>query len=121
MSDSGKEQMNYVESNLVPGETVIYQTRLHWIVMLWHIVLVCLLLGLPGVLLLYYALSQTGIESKTGRAGLPSHFTKSRILWNFAARCSNRLRSCAKETQRRVGRIDSPESGAHKVRIPNPR
>jgi hypothetical protein len=25
----------------------------------------CLLLGLPGVLLLYYALSQTEIESKT--------------------------------------------------------
>jgi len=56
--------MSYVESNLVPGETVIYHTRLHWIVMLWHIVLGCLLLGLPGVLLLYYALSQTGIESK---------------------------------------------------------
>jgi membrane protein YdbS with pleckstrin-like domain len=57
--------MSYVESNLVPGETVIYQTRLHWIVMLRHIVLGCLLLGLPGVLLLYYALSQTGIESRT--------------------------------------------------------
>src|SRR5450631_476205 len=57
--------MSYIESNLVPGEAVIYQTRLHWIVMLWHIVLGCLLLGLPGVLLLYYALSQTGIESKT--------------------------------------------------------
>jgi hypothetical protein len=57
--------MSYVESNLVPGETVIYQTRLHWIVMLWHIVLGCLLLSLPGVLLLYYALSQTGIESRT--------------------------------------------------------
>jgi uncharacterized membrane protein YdbT with pleckstrin-like domain len=56
--------MSYVESNLVPGETVIYATRLHWIVMLWHIVVGCLLLGLPGVLLLCYALSQTGIESK---------------------------------------------------------
>ena len=58
--------MSYVESNLVPGETVIYETRLHWIVMLWHIVMGCLLLGLPGALLLYYAaLSETGIESKT--------------------------------------------------------
>ena len=57
--------MSYVESNLVPGETVIYETRLHWIVMLWHIVLGCLLLGLPGVLLLYYALTLTGIETKT--------------------------------------------------------
>ncbi len=57
--------MSYVELNLVPGEAVIYQTRLHWIVMLSHIVLGCLLLGFSGVLLLYYAPSQTGIDSKT--------------------------------------------------------
>ena len=57
--------MSYVESNLVPGEVLIYETRLHWIVMLWHIVVGCFLLGLPGVLLLYHALSQTGIDSKT--------------------------------------------------------
>src|ERR1700747_878224 len=57
--------MSYVESNLVPGETLVYETRLHWIVMLGHIALGCFLLGLPGALLLYYALSQTGIESKT--------------------------------------------------------
>jgi acyl-coenzyme A synthetase/AMP-(fatty) acid ligase len=57
--------LTYIESNLVPGETVIYQTRLHWIVMLWQMVLGCLLLGLPGVLLLYYALSQPGMESRT--------------------------------------------------------
>ena len=57
--------MSYVESNLIPGESVIYETRLHWIVMLWHIVVGCLLLGLPGVLLFYYALTQTGIERKT--------------------------------------------------------
>jgi PH (Pleckstrin Homology) domain-containing protein len=57
--------MSYVESNLVPGETVIYQTRLHWIVMLRHIILGCLLLGLPGVLLLYDAMSHTGMDSKT--------------------------------------------------------
>ena len=55
--------MSYVESHLVPGETVIYETRLHWIVMLGHIVTGCLLLGLPGAVLLYYAASQTGIES----------------------------------------------------------
>jgi uncharacterized membrane protein YdbT with pleckstrin-like domain len=57
--------MSYVESNLVPGESMIYETRLHWIVMLWQIVLGCLLLGLPGVLLFYYALSQSRMESKT--------------------------------------------------------
>ena len=64
IGNSGKEQMSYVDSHLVPGETVIYETRLHWIVMLGHIVVGCLLLALPGAFLLYYAASQTGIESK---------------------------------------------------------
>jgi hypothetical protein len=55
--------MSYVRSNLVLGETVIYETRLHWIVMLGHLVVGCLLLLLPGALLLYYAQNQTGIDS----------------------------------------------------------
>lgn len=59
--------MGYVESNLVPGETVIYSTRLHWIVMLGHIVLGFLLLILPGLFLLYYAFSQG--RSVGGRPG----------------------------------------------------
>jgi Bacterial PH domain len=57
--------MSYVESNLVPGETVIYQTRLHWIVMLGHMIAGCLLFGVLGLLLLYYAFSHTELESKT--------------------------------------------------------
>jgi uncharacterized membrane protein YdbT with pleckstrin-like domain len=57
--------MSYVDSNLVAGETVIYETRLHWTVMLGHIIFGCLLLGLPGVVLLYYALNQTGMESES--------------------------------------------------------
>src|SRR5258707_7609502 len=56
--------MSYVQSNLVPGETVIYETRLHWIVMLGHLAVACFLLLLPGALLLYYAHSQNGIDSK---------------------------------------------------------
>jgi hypothetical protein len=60
-----KEKMSYVESNLVPGETVIYQTRLHWIVMLWHIILGCFLFALPGALLLYYALTRDGIDTRS--------------------------------------------------------
>jgi uncharacterized membrane protein YdbT with pleckstrin-like domain len=57
--------MSYIQSNLVPGETVMYQTRLHWIVMLSHIIIGLLLLALPGALLLYYALSQTTSDSNT--------------------------------------------------------
>lgn len=49
--------MSYIEKNLVPGEKVIYQTRLHWVVMFWHIVLSVLLLELPALGLLYYAFS----------------------------------------------------------------
>jgi hypothetical protein len=56
--------MSYVQSNLVPGETLIYQTRLHWIVMLGHLAVGCLLLLMLGALLLYYAHNQTGIDGK---------------------------------------------------------
>ena len=57
--------MSYVGSNLVAGETVIYETRLHWIVMMGHMVIGLLLLGLPGVLLLIDALRQSGIDTGT--------------------------------------------------------
>ena len=29
--------MSYVEKHLISGETIQYQTKLHWIVMLWHV------------------------------------------------------------------------------------
>jgi uncharacterized membrane protein YdbT with pleckstrin-like domain len=47
--------MSYIDANLIPGETVVYQTRLHWIVTLGHVLFACLILGLPGAILLYYA------------------------------------------------------------------
>ena len=59
--------MSYVESNLVPGETVIYQTRLHWIVMLWQIILGCLLFGVSGLILLYFAFSHAELEANSVR------------------------------------------------------
>jgi len=31
--------LSYVEKHLIPGETVQYQTKLHWIVMLGHVVI----------------------------------------------------------------------------------
>lgn len=58
--------MSYVEKNLVPGETVIYETRLHWIVMLGHLILGCLLLAL-GAFLLYYAFAHKEIQAATFR------------------------------------------------------
>jgi uncharacterized membrane protein YdbT with pleckstrin-like domain len=57
--------MSYVESNLVPGEKVIYQTELHWVVMVGHLFIGFLLLGLPGAVLLYYALSHSEMDANT--------------------------------------------------------
>jgi uncharacterized membrane protein YdbT with pleckstrin-like domain len=54
--------MSYIDSNLVPGETVIYQTRLHWIVMIGHLFVGCLVLILPGAGLLYYAFRDTALD-----------------------------------------------------------
>lgn len=45
--------MRYIKASLVPGETVVYQTRLHWVVMLRHLLLGALLLAGSGALLSY--------------------------------------------------------------------
>jgi uncharacterized membrane protein YdbT with pleckstrin-like domain len=45
--------MSYIEKTLVPGERVVYRTRLHWIVMFGHLVLAVLLLGGGGFLAVY--------------------------------------------------------------------
>jgi uncharacterized membrane protein YdbT with pleckstrin-like domain len=60
-----REKMSYIDKNLVPGEKVVYQTRLHWVVMLWQLVLGILLLELPGVALLVYAARHREIEART--------------------------------------------------------
>lgn len=44
--------MSYIDRTLVPGERVVYTTRLHWIVMLGHIILA--LLFLAGGCFLFY-------------------------------------------------------------------
>ncbi len=49
--------MAYIDKNLGPGEQVMYKTRLHWIVIFWHVIWavifgaagIYLLVGLPGV------------------------------------------------------------------------
>jgi hypothetical protein len=46
--------LSFVERHLISGETVQYQTRLHWIVMLGHLVVVLLLdLAAVGLLVFY--------------------------------------------------------------------
>ncbi|HEX4067905.1 MAG TPA: hypothetical protein VHZ09_17930 [Acidobacteriaceae bacterium] len=45
--------MSYIDKTLVPGERVVYTTRLHWIVMLGHII-IALILIVGGAFSLYY-------------------------------------------------------------------
>jgi uncharacterized membrane protein YdbT with pleckstrin-like domain len=52
--------MSYVDKHLIEGETVIYSTRLHWIVLVEPILL-GLLFGLPGAAML--------VRSATGAGG----------------------------------------------------
>lgn len=47
--------MSYVERNLVPGETLLYQTRHHWVVLLVPTI-VALVLGVPGAALLVWSI-----------------------------------------------------------------
>jgi hypothetical protein len=53
--------MSYVDATLVPGEEVVYQTRLHWVVMLGHI-LFSLVLVITGAGLFVYLRLQTGLD-----------------------------------------------------------
>ena len=53
--------MSYIDATLVPGEEVVYQTRLHWVVMLGHI-LFSLVLVIAGAGLFIYLRMQTGLD-----------------------------------------------------------
>ncbi|HEX4050528.1 MAG TPA: PH domain-containing protein [Steroidobacteraceae bacterium] len=51
--------MSYITSTLIPGEKIIYRTRLHWVVMFGHLVLGCLFLAGAGALAYFYWLKRT--------------------------------------------------------------
>jgi hypothetical protein len=53
--------LSYIDKTLVPGEKVVYTTRLHWIVMLGHIFGACVLWAIGGYLL-YYAYAHPEME-----------------------------------------------------------
>ncbi|MGB8540475.1 MAG: PH domain-containing protein [Candidatus Acidiferrales bacterium] len=58
--------MSYITKSLVPGETLLFETRHHWIVLLGPLFL-SLLLGIPGVALLLDA-----VAAKNGHGDIPS-------------------------------------------------
>jgi uncharacterized membrane protein YdbT with pleckstrin-like domain len=56
--------VGYIERNLVPGETVVYKTRLHWVVMIW-LLLEGVLVGAIGL-----AMCVEGYAARGAPAGL---------------------------------------------------
>src|SRR6267154_5772141 len=54
--------MSYVEKHLIEGETIIYETRLHWVVLIGP-VLLGLLFGLTGLGMLAFAAPVTADKS----------------------------------------------------------
>lgn len=57
--------MGYIEQNLVPGETVLYKTQLHWIVLVLP-VLVGVLLGALGLALVVGGYMASGKDRSYG-------------------------------------------------------
>ncbi|HKV61075.1 MAG TPA: PH domain-containing protein [Candidatus Acidoferrum sp.] len=58
--------MSYVEKHLIPGETVQFQTKLHWIVMLGHVAIAAVFELLAITFLI------TSFSSSVGAKGMPS-------------------------------------------------
>src|SRR5437016_3404891 len=48
---AGGKPLSYVEENLTPGEQILYQTALHWIVLFWPMFF-AVLFALPGLFIL---------------------------------------------------------------------
>lgn len=71
--------MNYIDKNLIPGESVVYETRLHWVVIFWHLIFAAIF-ALAGMYLL------SGMPGTTGLQGDPSHYARigGAVLFAFA-------------------------------------
>jgi uncharacterized membrane protein YdbT with pleckstrin-like domain len=69
--------LSYVEKNLVPGETLLYQTRHHWIVLLGP-ALISLVLDLAGIGLFVAAFASKG--GKNAGAGSSDIGLKAMII-----------------------------------------
>src|ERR1019366_5655685 len=59
---SSRSAMSYVEKHLIEGETIVYETRLHWIVLLAPMLL-GVLFGLTGLGMFILSAQATGDRS----------------------------------------------------------
>lgn len=61
--------MSYIDRNLIPGEQVVYRTRLHWIVIFWHVFF-------AGIFALAGAYLLSGAPGTTDLKGDPAHYAR---------------------------------------------
>ena len=54
--------MSYIEKHIIAGEEVVYTTRLHWMVLIWPVVL-GLIFGVPGIALIARSATDPGGKS----------------------------------------------------------
>ena len=57
--------MSYVEQHLIPGESIQYQTKLHWIVMAGHTV-IAILLALLAIAIPFFMIEPTSLPLTVG-------------------------------------------------------
>lgn len=67
--ERGVDRMGYIEQNLIAGEKVVYQTRLHWIIFAW-----------PAVFLVIALFSLLGREGGAG-----GFFLIVGLLWGLSS------------------------------------
>jgi uncharacterized membrane protein YdbT with pleckstrin-like domain len=53
--------MSYASRHLIPGEKIVYETRLHWIILAWQVIFALIFLFAPGVALLYFYHDKTDV------------------------------------------------------------
>jgi len=54
--------MSYASSHLIPGEKIVYETRLHWIILAWQAIFALIFLFAPGAALLYFYHDNTNVD-----------------------------------------------------------
>jgi membrane protein YdbS with pleckstrin-like domain len=58
--------LSYASKHLIPGEALVYETRLHWVTLIWHSFLAIVFLATPAVLLFIYYRDREYVELISG-------------------------------------------------------
>ena len=99
--------MSYIDKNLIAGETVIYRTRLSWVVVFWHVFLAAIF-AIGGAYLLSGMPGTKGVDGDTARyvqigGGVLLVFALISIIMSFVRRNSVEMAVTNKRVTVKVG------------------